>query len=184
MTSDKTFRTELSRTFLIEALPAPLERNSAHLQIFDNYIHETGLRLRSVREPKTKRWTRLLQKRESVHGGERRIQDIELSEGEYEHFKQFEGNEIRKNRYFTEFDGRRFEFDVYLGPLRGLNRARVRIGSREEMGSFVRPEFATMDVTGLPFFDDSNLVNCGFEDVQVEIEKLLGSSSGKRISTI
>ena len=63
MLTDNTTRTELHRTFLIEGLPEPLERKSSHLQLFDNYIHETRLRLRSVRVPETKEWTLLLQNR-------------------------------------------------------------------------------------------------------------------------
>lgn len=173
MLTDKTFRTELARTFLVDGLPEPLERNSSHLQIFDNYIHETQLRLRSIRLPETNQWTHLLQKRYPAgeYGADWRIEEIELSETEYEHFKPFEGNEIRKNRYFAEVDGGRFEFDVYLGPLWGLIRARVLFASREEMDRFTPPDLLTFEVTVLQFFDDANLVNCKFEDVRAELAK-------------
>lgn len=171
MMPDKTFRTELHRTFLIESLPEPLTRAGTHLQIFDNYIHETRLRLRSIRVPETKEWTLFMQKRVSMgeYGGEWRIEEIELSESEYEHFKPFEGSEIRKNRYSEEFGGRRFEFDVYLGALWGLNRARVSFADRSEAEAFAAPAFAVMEVTDVAFFDDANLVNCRFEDVQAEM---------------
>ena len=180
MKTDKTFRTELLRTFVVDRLPEPLEPKSSHLQIFDNYIHETSLRLRAVRKPETKEWTLWLQKRypEGEHGAEWRIEEIGLTEAEYEQFKPFEGNEIRKNRYFEEFNGRRFEFDVYLGPLWGLTRAKVRFESREEMESFVPPSFVVTEVTDEAYFDDANLVNCRFGDVQAEVERLLGSTRG------
>ena len=180
MLTDKTFRIELHRSFLVEGLPEPLERKSSHLQLFDNYIHKTLLRLRSVRVPETKEWTLLLQKRYPAgeYGAEWRIEQIELTEAEYEHFKPFEGNEIRKNRYFEEFGGRRFEFDVYLGPLWGLNRARVEFASREEMDGFTPPVFTIVEVTDVPFFDDANLVNCKFEDVQAEVERILSRKAG------
>ena len=58
---NKTSRTELRRVFLLENLPKPLTRASRHLQIFDNYIENTRLRLRSVRVPETKDWTWILQ---------------------------------------------------------------------------------------------------------------------------
>ena len=179
MLTDNTIRTELHRTFLIEGLPEPLERKSSHLQLFDNYIHETRLRLRSVRVPETKEWTLLLQKRYRAgeYGAEWRIEEIKLTEAEYEHFKPFEGNEIRKNRYFEEFDGRRFEFDMYLGTLWGLNRAKVHFARREELESFVPPEFAIAEITEVPFFDDANLVNCKFEDVQAEVALLLNKKA-------
>jgi CYTH domain-containing protein len=184
MISDKTFRTELQRTFLIEGLPEPLERKSSHLQIFDNYIHETPLRLRSIRVPETKEWTLMLQKRypAAEFGAEWNIEEIHLTESEYEHFKPLEGNEIRKNRYNAEFDGRGFEFDVYLGALWGLNRARVRFADRDEMVSLVVPEFVVAEITDESFFDDSNLVNQNLESVRQEVERLLGASSMFRTS--
>ena len=174
MIPDKTFRTELHRTFLIQGLPEPLERKSSHLQIFDNYIHETRLRLRSVRVPETKDWTLMLQKRESAdgYGAEWTTEEIRLTDAEYEHFKPFEGIEIRKNRYFADLDEGQFEFDVYLGALWGLNRARIKFADREEIERFVQPSFALLDVTELQFFDDANLVHCKFDDVQSELEKL------------
>ena len=173
MIPDKTFRTELHRSFLIEGLPEPLERTSSHLQIFDNYIHETPLRLRSIRVPETKEWTLMLQKRYPAgeYGAEWHIEEIQLTEGEYEHFTSLEGNEIRTNRYCADFDGRRFEFDVYLGTLWGLNRAKVGFTEREELESFTQPAFSILEVTYEPFFDDANLVNCKFEDVQAEVAK-------------
>ena len=178
MIPDKTFRTELHRTFLIAGLPEPLERKSSHLQIFDNYIHETQLRLRSVRVPETKEWILMLQKRSYLDedGAEWQIQEIQLTEAEYEHFKPFEGNEIRKNRYFNEFDGRTFEFDVYLGQLWGLNRARVGFTERADLERFNPPAFSIVEVTYEPYFDDANLVNCRFEDVRAEVERLLANS--------
>ena len=184
MISDKTFRTELQRTFLIKGLPEPLERKSSHLQIFDNYIHETPLRLRSIRVPETKEWTLMLQKRypAAEFGAEWNIEEIHLTESEYEHFKPFEGNEIRKNRYYAEFDGRGFEFDVYLGALWGLNRARVGFADRDEMVSLVVPEFVVAEITDESFFDDSNLVNQNLESVRQEVERLLGASSMFRTS--
>lgn len=180
MTPDKAFRTVWHRTFLVGSLPEPLERRSFHLQIFDNYIHETRLRLRSIRDPETKVWTRSLQKREAagIYGGAWNIQEIELSEAEYEHFRQFEGNEIRKNRYFGEIDGRNWEFDVYLGPLWGLNRARVIFASAAEPGNFAPPEFVQAEITEEPFFDDASLVDFDFAEVQERLARISGDEAG------
>ena len=35
---------------------------------------------------------------------ETKLAEIHLNESEYSNFEQFEGREIRKNRYFHEFD--------------------------------------------------------------------------------
>lgn len=175
MKLDKTSRTELCRTFLIEALPEPLTRASSHLQIFDNYIHGTRLRLHGVRVPEKKEWTNTLQQRFPLHNGdgaEWKIAEIHLNEAEHEHLRIFEGTEIRKNRYFHEFDGRMFAFDVYLGPLWGLNRARVEFETKEELQDFIPPPFAVFEVTNEVFFFDENLVERKFEDVQAEMARI------------
>jgi len=175
MIPDKTYRTEFHRTFLIDALPEPLTPKASHLQLFDNYIHETRLRLRSVRVPETKEWTHILQQRFPVdpeHRAEWKYSDIYLNEAEYEHFKPFEGNEIRKNRYFHEFDGRMFTFDIYLGQqLWGLNRARVEFASLDDLAAFEPPPWVSIEVTSNAFFDDAKLVNCNFADVQNELSR-------------
>lgn len=172
---DKTYRTELFRLFLIEELPLPLNRSSAHIQLFDNYITETRLRLRSIRIPETKEWTYLLQQRFPAAQGELakwKIAEIHLNEIEHTQLETFEGNEIRKNRYFHEFDARPFAFDVYLGRLWGLNRARVDFHSDAELLDFRPPPFAIFEVTEDPFFDDANLVDQKFENVQDAVAKL------------
>lgn len=173
---DKTYRTELSRLFLVEALPAPLSPASSHLQIFDNYITETRLRLRTVRVPETKEWTYLLQQRLSLHDSDlssMKVAEMHLNDAEHTQLETFEGKEIRKNRYFHEFDSRSFTFDIYLGALWGLNRARVDFQSEEELKGFQPPPFAIFEVTYEPFFDDANLVYRKFEDVQTAVAKLV-----------
>lgn len=166
---DKTYLTEFSRLFLIDALPAPLTPASSHIQIFDNYIANTRMRLRSVRVPETKEWTRSLQHRFPLNVGEIatwKIAEMHLNDAEYAQFQMFEGDEIRKNRYFHEFDARMFAFDIYLGRLWGLNRARVDFANESEMSNFLPPPFAIFEVTNEPFFDDASLVHQKFEDVQ------------------
>ena len=174
---DKTNRTELRRTFLIEGLPEPLTRASAHLQIFDNYIPETRLRLRSVRDPATYAWTRILQQRFPATAENLaciKIAEIYLNEAEYANFEQFEGNEIRKNRYFHEFDHKTFAFDVYLGPLWGLNIARIEFDSQEELEAFHRPAFARFEITNNRLFFGDVLVTKSFEAVRNEVAGMEG----------
>ena len=171
---DKTNRTEIHRAFLIDGLPQPLTRASAHIQIFDNYIAGTRLRLRSVREPETASWTRILQQRFPVQDNDLssiKVAEIYLNDAEYAHFEIFEGSEIRKNRYFHEFDQRTLSFDVYLGKLWGLNIARVEFASVEEMASFEPPPFAVFEITNDMFFVGDHLVTKSFEEVRTEVAK-------------
>ena len=172
---DKTYRTELCRIFLVEALPEPLTRASRHLQLFDNYIIETRLRLRSIRLPETKEWTYLLQHRLTVRDGDLsvlKVAEMHLDDAEHTQLETFEGNEIRKNRYFHEFDGRSFTFDIYLGALWGLNRARVDFQNEVDLAAFVPPPFAVFEVTNEPFFDDGKLVYRKFNEVREAVGKL------------
>jgi CYTH domain-containing protein len=182
---DKTYRSELYRAFLTAALPAPLTRASSHVQLFDDYIANTRMRIRSIRVPETGEWTRILQQRFAVESDGwliHKIAEIHLDDAEHAQFEIFEGNEIRKNRYFHEFDGRLFEFDVYLGPLWGLNRARVEFERVEDLAAFAPPSFAVLEVTTDPFFFDENLVEKKFADIQAEVARLGISGPAAAIS--
>ena len=180
---DKTDRTELRRVFLIEDLPAPLTRARRHWQIFDNYIENTRLRLRSVRVPETKGWIWILQQHSPLEDlSQWKIAEIYLSQAEHAVFELFEGrevrknekietNEIRKNRYFYELDGKQIEIDVFLGELWGLTLAKVSFESLKELRKFNPPAFAILEVTEVEFFIGRNLIGKNFADVQTEFEK-------------
>lgn len=174
MKMDKTNRNEYRRLYLFESLPEPLTRASSHLQIFDNYILDTRMRLRSVRVPETKAWTWILQQGFPESEGDLmawKTAEIFLNEAEYHTFETFEGREIRKNRYFHEYDGKIFAFDVFLGKLWGLNIVRVDFESVEEMRAFEPPPFTLIEISGMPLFLGSNLVDMNFEDVREEFAK-------------
>src|SRR3954464_4701096 len=52
----KYAQVERERRYLLENLPEGLSRADHHLQITDNYITGTRLRLRKVRDPRTNKW--------------------------------------------------------------------------------------------------------------------------------
>src|SRR5216117_1168682 len=52
----KYARVERERRYLLRDLPEGLTRADHHLQITDNYITGTRLRIRKVRDPKTNKW--------------------------------------------------------------------------------------------------------------------------------
>jgi len=177
---NKTAQTELHRLFLIERLPEPLTPASSHLQLFDNYIEGTRIRLRQIRDPYTKSWTRVLQQRFPAADDEyavSKLAEIYLNDAEYAAFERFEGREIRKNRYFHEFDRVSFVFDVYLGALWGLNMAKVDFETQEQMQVFEPPPFAVFEVTNDPFFSGENLVEKTFADIQREVARIGATTS-------
>jgi CYTH domain-containing protein len=190
---DKIYRNESRRVFLFENLPAPLTAASSHLQIFDNYIENTRLRIRSVRSPETKKWTFILQQLFPVDEdlSHWKIAEIYLNDDEHQAFERFEGrkikmneriisNEIRKNRYVYETGGRQIELDIYLGDLRGLNMARVVCENDDEITNFTLPHFAVLEVSNNPFFTGDSLVGKTLADVRQELAKM---QTNKEIST-
>src|SRR6266446_3509947 len=54
--NSKYARIERERRYLLENLPEGLSRADHHLQITDNYITGTRLRIRKVRDPRTSKW--------------------------------------------------------------------------------------------------------------------------------
>ena len=174
--SAKTAETVLSRLYLIEGLPEPLTTASSHLQLFDGYIPNTRIRILCVRDPYSKAWTRTLQQvflsEEAGHPAVK-SSEFHLNEAEYEAFTGLEGLEIRKNRYFQEFDRSKILFDIYLGKLQGLSTASFEFASMEDFDAFAPPPFAKIEVTGNAFFLGTNLVEKTFADVQDEIRELI-----------
>jgi CYTH domain-containing protein len=172
---NKIAQTEMQRLFLIERLPEPLTPASSHLQIYDNYISNTRIRLRQVRDPYSKNWTRILQQCIPAVAGEyavTNLAEIHLNDAEFEVFERFAGNEIRKNRYFHEFDRVSFTFDVYLGKLRGLHLAKVDFEQLSDMETFVPPPFAVFEITNDPFFNGSKLAERTFNEIQAEVARI------------
>src|SRR5258708_38610265 len=49
-------RAERERRYLLPDLPEGLTRADHHLQITDNYVTGTRLRIRKVRDPRTNKW--------------------------------------------------------------------------------------------------------------------------------
>src|SRR2546425_3733978 len=107
----KYARVERERRYLLQDLPEGLSRADRHLQITDNYITGTRLRIRKVRDPKTNKWiVKFTQKFAPDPNDLSRtiITNTYLNAIEAETLSIFEANEVRKNRYRFEFEGRQF----------------------------------------------------------------------------
>jgi CYTH domain-containing protein len=170
----KYARVERERRFLLRSLPEPLTRASEHVQIWDNYITGTRLRLRKIRVPQTRKWKlKLTQKFAPAPPDFSRtiITNTYLSAVEYQVLSVFETNEIRKNRYPFEYQGRKYSIDVFLGGLWGLILAETEFESDEELDGFTAPPFAFRDVTNEELFTGGSLVNLTAEEIRVELQK-------------
>lgn len=164
---------ERERRFLLRELPEGLTRASPHVQLWDNYITNTRLRLRKMRVPATKEYIwKLTQKlapnREDL--SHNIITNIYLSAAEYETFSVFEANEIRKNRYPFEYEGRVYSVDVFLGALWGLMLAEIEFETDAEMNALALPTFALMEVTNDEMFTGARLYDRTFDEIRARFK--------------
>ena len=83
----------------------------------------------------------------------------------------FEANEIRKNRYYFNFDGRRFSIDMFLGDLLGLVLAETSFETDQEMAESQTPSFALADVTNNEIFTGGRLCELTFADIRKEAQR-------------
>jgi CYTH domain-containing protein len=170
----KFARIERERRYLLQDLPEGLTRADHHLQITDNYITGTRLRIRKVRDPKTNKWiVKFTQKFAPNPEDLSRtiITNTYLNAIEAETLAVFEANEIRKNRYRFEFEGRQFSIDMFLGDLFGLVLAEVSFETDEDLDSFPKPPFALADVTNNEIFSGGMLSELTFEDIRSEVAR-------------
>ncbi len=165
---------ERERRYLLRGFPPGLERNAPHTQIFDNYITNTRLRLRKVRDPHKREWTwKLTQKfvPDPADFARTLITNIYLTQYEYETFAVFEGNELRKNRYPYEHEGRVYSIDVFLGTLWGLVLAEIEFTTDEDLRAFTPPAFAVREVTNDELFTGGRLAYLTSDEIRDALQQ-------------
>jgi CYTH domain-containing protein len=168
----KYARVERERRYLLQDLPEGLTRTDPHLQITDNYLTGTRLRIRRVREPRTNTWTVKFTQKFPLQPDDLSrtvITNIYLNAIEAETLSVFNSNEIRKNRYYFNYEGRKFSVDMFLGDLFGLVLAEVSFETDEELSNFPKPSFALAEVTNQIAFSGGRLAELTFADVRQEI---------------
>ena len=171
----KYARIERERRYLLQDLPEGLSRADHHLQITDNYISGTRLRLRKVRDPKTNKWVvKFTQKfaPDTDDLSRTTITNTYLNPIEADTLAIFEANEIRKNRYHFQFEGRQFSVDMFLGDLFGLVLAEVSFDNDDELENFSPPPFALAEVTNNELFSGGRLSQLSFADLKDELIRL------------
>ena len=174
--ASKYARLERERRYLLPDLPEGLSRADHHLQITDNYLTNTRLRIRKVRDPRTNKWTvKFTQKFAPDPADLSRtvITNIYLNAREADTLAVFEANEIRKNRYKFDFAGQTFSVDMFIGDLFGLVLAEVSFETDEELDGFPLPSFALAEVTNNELFSGGRLAYLTFADLREEIRSVL-----------
>jgi len=166
----------------LQDLPEGLTRADPHVQITDNYITGTRLRLRKVREPSTNKWTVKFTQKFAPNPADLSrtvITNTYLNAAEYEVLSVFEANEIRKNRYRYDWEGHKFTIDMFLGDLFGLVLAEVGFESEAELEGFSKPLFAIAEVTNHELFTGGKLCDLTFEDIRDEIRRTSAAEPGR-----
>jgi len=168
----KYARVERERRYLLQDLPEGMSRADPHLQITDNYITGSRLRIRKVRDPRTNKWTVKFTQKFAIEPSDLSrtiITNTYLNAIEAEVLSVFDSNEIRKNRYYFDYEGRKFSVDMFLGDLFGLVLAEVGFETDEELDAFPTPPFAITDVTNNELFSGGKLSQLSFQDIREEI---------------
>jgi len=169
----KYAQVERERRYLLRDLPEGITRADPHLQITDNYMTGSRLRLRKVREPRTNKWTVKFTQKFAPNPEDLSrtiITNTYLNALEAEVLSTiFNSNEIRKNRYPFEFEGRKFSVDMFLGDLFGLVLAEVSFDTDEDLDQFPKPPFALVDVTNEELFTGGRLCELTFSEIHTEI---------------
>jgi len=176
--SGKYARVERERKFLLDRLPAELTPASPHVQITDNYLTGTRLRLRKIRDPQTNKWTLKFTQKFAPNPQDfsrTMITNVYLNAREYDTLAVFEANEIRKNRYKFEHEGHLYGVDLFLGDLLGLILAEISFETDEELEQFAMPSFAFVEVTNSEMFTGAKLVDLTFEDIRNEVARGLNN---------
>jgi CYTH domain-containing protein len=181
----KYARIERERRYLLQDLPEGISRADHHLQITDNYLTGTRLRIRKVRDPQTNKWVVKFTQKFAPNPKDLSrtvITNLYLNATEAETLSIFAANEIRKNRYYYEHEGTRFAVDMFIGDLFGLVLAEASFDTDREMDNFQLPSFALAEVTNLETFSGGRLSELKYEDIRKEILEsglLTAKSAGK-----
>jgi CYTH domain-containing protein len=171
----KYARVERERRYLLRDLPEGLTRATPHLQITDNYITGTRLRLRKVRDPQTNKWVVKFTQKSAPNPEDLSrtvITNTYLNAREYEVLSVFEANEIRKNRYSFDFAGHKVGVDMFLGDLLGLILAEVSFENDEDLNDFPLPPFALAEVTNNETFTGGRLCYLTFDEIRGEVSRM------------
>ena len=167
-------RVERERRYLLPDLPEGLTRADPHVQITDNYITGTRLRIRKVRDPRTNKWVVKFTQKFAPNPADLSrtiITNIYLNATEAESLSMFDANEVRKNRYEFQYEGRAFAIDMFLGDLFGLVLAEVSFETDDELDRFTKPAFAIAEVTNHQLFTGGSLSQLSFDDIRKAIVK-------------
>lgn len=99
-------------------------------------------------------------------------QTIELTEEEFLALATADGKQVKKTRYYLEYNGRTLEIDVFKGQLAGLVLVDAEFDTEEEKLSFKIPDFCLVEVTQEDFLAGGMLCGKGYQDIEENLARL------------
>lgn len=155
----KYTRVEYERRFLVSPHTDWRGSVESYSKTFDDkYLRHARLRLRILTDSDSGRQIfKLTKKLESVSPYFRTTSRILLSPSEHELLDGLEGDRLKKNRYYHNYQGRVFSIDAFEGELDGLVLCEIEAGGIEELMLAAPPAYAKYEVTEDAFFTGGNL---------------------------
>jgi len=163
---------ELERTFLAKIIPTGLE-NCKHKEVMDVYLPKEAehpvLRLRKNGDSYE------MTKKEPVSGTDSSKlteHTIPLTKQEFDALRKIKGKEVRKIRYYYEYEGRTAEVDVFQDKLKGLVLIDFEFSMEEEKEHFKMPDFCLTEVTQEELFAGGMLCGKKYKDIKQALSGL------------
>ena len=162
---------EFEFTFLPKELPEGLTECHSE-EMVDLYI-ENGAEHADLRVRKQGERYELTRKApiSSDDASAQREDTIVLLKEEFQSFMGATHRKVEKTRYYYDFEGVTYEFDVFSGPLKGLVTVDIEFGSEEAQQKYTLPDFCLADITQEEFIAGGMLAGKSYTDIE---EKLAG----------
>lgn len=149
MNIPKYSKLEIERRWLVPAeYGQTFKPEDPYKLIEDKYLECGRLRLRALTNSKTgEKEYKLCKKYGQTSPMQEPITNIYLSESEYRALAALPGNTLNKRRYKKEFDGNKFSFDVFEGPLKGLILCEIEGADIQQVQEIKLPSCVFKEVT-------------------------------------
>lgn len=155
----KYTRAEYERRFIVSPQSNWKSSVESYSKSFeDKYFRDSRLRLRLLIDSDTgRRLIKLTKKVESDSAYAHTISRILLTQNEYAFFGSLAGDNLKKTRYYHNYQGRVFSVDVFEGELEGLILCETEADSIEDLMKCEPPQYAKQEVSEDEFFRGGNL---------------------------
>ena len=161
---------EIEKTFLIKNLPQNLS-DYKFVKIKQGYLSPSPSPLRIRQKDNYFEITKKIPLKQGDYSSVEEI-NIPLTEFEFQKLWNLTDRHLEKTRYFIPLsDGLIGELDIFENDLQGLYFIEIEFSSKEQMDSFVAPDWFGKDITQDDFSTNSFLAGKNFNQIKAFFEK-------------